>query len=131
VFCTVVNVRYIAARTELLFGFSPSAMILQSNGCVMPLDQLALLLPAIEATLMDLQPIPRSPGNLTAFSGTYLASVLGGYSDCPSTVAASCHSIYNLTCVSWSGSCKATSQYCLISITACSTSTSPSAVPSP
>ena len=54
-------------------------MILQTTNYVNMADQIALLLPAIEGTLVDLQPLPRSPGNLTAFAGTYLASVLGGY----------------------------------------------------
>jgi hypothetical protein len=51
---------------------------MQANGYVMPWEPIALLLPAIEQTLWDLQPIPNNPGNLTAYTGTYLASVLGG-----------------------------------------------------
>jgi hypothetical protein len=54
-------------------------MIMQSNSLQLPWDQIALLLPAIEQTLWDLQPVPVNPGNLTAYEGTYAASVLGGY----------------------------------------------------
>jgi hypothetical protein len=53
-------------------------MIMQSNSLQLPWDQIALLLPAIEQTLWDLQPVPVNPGNLTAYEGTYAASVLGG-----------------------------------------------------
>ena len=51
---------------------------MQANGPVRHWEPIALLLPAIEQTLWDLQPIPNNPGNLTAYAGTYLASVLGG-----------------------------------------------------
>jgi hypothetical protein len=52
---------------------------MQTNSLMMPWEQIALLLPAIEQTLWDLQPTPNNPGNLTAYAGTYVASVLGGY----------------------------------------------------
>jgi hypothetical protein len=58
-------------------------MIMQANGYVMPYEQIGLLLPAIEQTLWDLQPIPNNPGNLTAYAGTYLAAVLGGCGSTP------------------------------------------------
>ena len=53
-------------------------MIMQTNSLMMPWEQIALLLPAIEQTLWDLQPTPNNPGNLTAYAGTYVASVFGG-----------------------------------------------------
>ncbi|ELR16649.1 betalactamase [Acanthamoeba castellanii str. Neff] len=62
-----------------MFPEIKTAMIMQANGYAMPWEPIALLLPAIEQTLWDLQPIPNNPGNLTAYAGTYLASVLGGF----------------------------------------------------
>ena len=56
-------------------------MIVQSNGAYFNnlWDLAGELLPAMEQTLWDLQPLPVNPGNLTAFQGTYIASVLLGY----------------------------------------------------
>jgi hypothetical protein len=57
-----------------------AALILQSSGFVMPWDEaIAQVLPAIDQSLWDLQPLPTNPGNLTSYAGVYLASVLGGY----------------------------------------------------
>src|SRR5688572_14497138 len=54
-------------------------MILQSTGAPLSTAVLAVLLPAMEQTLWELQPLPNNPGNLTAYAGTYLASLYGGY----------------------------------------------------
>jgi len=45
----------------------------------MPWDEaIAEVLPAIDQSLWDLQPLPTNPDNLTTYAGVYLASVLGG-----------------------------------------------------
>jgi len=56
------------------------AFILQTNGAIprSTYGAVATMLTAMEETLWDLQPKPANPGNLTSFSGTYIASALYG-----------------------------------------------------
>jgi hypothetical protein len=73
------------------------AMIFQSTGVSLSMEPLAELLPAMEQTLWELQPLPANPGNLTAYSGSYWASIYGGYlvlalilTQCPLIASISC-----------------------------------------
>jgi hypothetical protein len=65
----------------LTIDVTMAAMIVMANSPVPEAwDAVAALLPAMEQSLWDLQPLPKNPGNLTAYGGTYLASALFGYS---------------------------------------------------
>jgi len=73
-----------------LFPEIKTTFILQTNGAIprSTYGAVATMLTAMEETLWDLQPKPANPGNLTSFSGTYIASALYGYIIANTTVVA-------------------------------------------
>jgi hypothetical protein len=56
-----------------------AALIAQGNSHVSTWDILGTLIPAFDQTLWELQPLPASPGNLTAYQGTFIASAFLEY----------------------------------------------------
>lgn len=58
-------------------------MVVQTMNSAMSMEPLPLLLPAMEQTLWELQPLPNNPDNLMAHAGTYIASLMAGYTLLP------------------------------------------------